>query len=156
MAIDYNQILPNLFIGTFPQGFDDIQHLKDYCWVTAVLSLQTDDDLLFRGIDWEGMGIFYRNLGIETCRIPMQDFDHEDQRKRLPDAVSVLAGLLSSGHIVYLHCTAGVGRSPVVAMAYLYWCLNMRCEDAIKHVRDRRLCWPFADLLEVSRSEKPI
>jgi hypothetical protein len=151
--IDFSQILPNLYIGTYPQSFDDIQHLKDCCGITAVLNLQSDEDLLFRGIDWQGMEIFYRNLGIETYRVPMQDFDHDDQQQRLPDVVSVLAGLLAADHIVYLHCNAGVGRSPLVAMAYLSWYLNMSREEAIRHVKERRLCWPFEDLLEVSRGE---
>ena len=44
--IDYSQILPNLYVGTYPQKAEDIQELKDCCGVTAVLSLQTDEDLL--------------------------------------------------------------------------------------------------------------
>jgi protein-tyrosine phosphatase len=121
-----------------------------------MLNLQTDEDLLLRGIDWQGMEIFYQNLNIETYWMPMQDFDHDDQRERLPDAVSVLAGLHASGHIVYLHCTAGVGRSPLVAMAYLYWGLNMGREEAIGYVKQRRFCLPCEDLLEANPSEKPV
>jgi hypothetical protein len=119
--IDYNQILPNLYTGTHPETLEDIQELKDRCGITAVLNLKTDEDLRERGIDCSAMGESYRRLGIEVLRVPLRDFDIEHQRQHLPEAVKVLAGLLASGHVAYLRCNAGMGRSPLVAMAYLYW-----------------------------------
>jgi predicted protein tyrosine phosphatase len=153
--IDYNQILPNLFIGTYPQNAEDIRELKDRCGVTAVLNLQTDEDLCERNIDWQVMEVNYKKLDIEVRRVPMRDFDYEHQRQHLPEAVRVLAGLLASGHITYLHCNAGVGRSPLVAMAYLYWCRDLGLKKAIQHVRQRRYCAPYEDLLEVSLRKSP-
>ena len=149
--INYDQILPNLYVGTYPENPEDIQELKDRSGVTAVLNLQTDEDLRERSIDWPEMEASYRRLGIEVHRVPLRDFDHEHQRQHLPEAVEVLAGLLVSGHVTYLHCNAGTGRSPLVAMAYLYWCRKMGREKAIKHVQERRYCSPYEDLLEVSR-----
>jgi protein-tyrosine phosphatase len=93
----------------------------------------------------------YKRLGIEVHRLPLRDFDYEHQRQHLPEAVEVLAGLLASGHVAYLHCNAGTGRSPLVAMAYLHWCCKMSRKKAIEHVRERRYCSPYEDLLEVSR-----
>ena len=145
--IDYDQILPNLYVGTYPETPEDIRELKDRCGITAVLNLQTDEDFLERGIDWPEMEESYRRLGLEVTRVPMRDFDPEDQRKHLPEAVSALAALLAKGHIVYLHCNAGTGRSPLVAMAYLHRYRNMSRRQAIKHVRDRRYCVPYEDLL---------
>jgi protein-tyrosine phosphatase len=87
-------------------------------------------------------------LGLEVQRVPLLDFDQEDQRQHLPHAVSALARLLASGHIVYLHCNAGTGRSPLVAMAYLHWYRKMGRKQAIKHVRDRRFSAPYEDLLK--------
>ncbi len=149
--INYDQILPNLYVGTYPETLKDIQELKDRHGVTAVLNLQTDEDLDERGIDWLAMEESYRRLGIEVHRVPMRDFDPAHQRQRLPEAVKVLENLLASRHITYLHCNAGTGRSPLVAMAYLYWCRKMSREQAIKHVQERRYCAPYEDLLELSR-----
>jgi atypical dual specificity phosphatase len=146
--IDYDQILPNLYVGTYPETLGDIRELKDRRGVTAVLSLQSDEDLRERGIDWPATEKSYQKLGFEVLRVPLRDFDQEDQRQHLPEAVSALAGLLASGHIVYLHCNAGTGRSPLVAMAYLYWYRKMGRKQAIKHVRDRRFCVSYEDLLE--------
>jgi protein-tyrosine phosphatase len=148
--IDYDQVLPNLYVGTYPESLEDIKALKDRHGVTSVLNLQTDEDLQERRIDWLAMEESYRRLGIEVHRVPMRDFDREHQRQHLPEAVKVLAGLLASGHITYLHCNAGTGRSPLVAMAYLHWCRKMDREQAIRHVRERRYSAPYEDLLKVS------
>ena len=80
-------------------------------------------------------------------RAPMRDFDAEHQRECLPQAVRILAELLTSGAVTYLHCTAGAGRSPLVAMAYLYWHGRMDRDEAIRHVHERRFCAPYEELL---------
>lgn len=41
-------------------------------------------------------------------------------------AVSALEGARASGAKVYVHCTAGLGRSPAVAIASLYWFTSMQ------------------------------
>ena len=33
--IDYDQILPNLYVGTYPEGIKDVRELKDQCGVTG-------------------------------------------------------------------------------------------------------------------------
>lgn len=151
--IDYAQILPGFYLGTYPEGFDDIEMLENKCGITAVLCLQTSEDLRGRNLEWSILKPTYEHFQIEAHRVPMRDFDYEDQRRVLPQAVSVLADLLTKGHTVYLHCNAGVGRSPLVAMAYLYWCRGLSLEEAINHVEELRCCSPSKDLLEVSRQD---
>jgi len=146
--IDCNEILPHLYVGTCPFGREDIHELKDRLGVTAVLNLQTDEDLQERGIRWPAMEKFYRKSGIEPHRVPLRDFDSSDQEEHLPEAAAALDRLLSGNHKVYLHCNAGIGRSPLVAMAYLYWYRKMGLEEAIRHVRDRRDCSPYEELLK--------
>jgi atypical dual specificity phosphatase len=146
--IDYNEILLHLYVGTCPYSRVDIGELKDRLGVTAVLNLQTDEDLRERGIHWRAMTKAYRKSGIEPHRVPLRDFDYNHQKEHLPDAVRALDRLLSANHTVYLHCNAGVGRSPLVAMAYLHGCRKMGLEEAIRHVRERRPCSPYEELLE--------
>ena len=105
-------------------------------------------------IDWPALEAVYQSLGIEVRRVPMRDFDHDDQAEKLAEAVEVLAALLDAGHTVYLHCNAGMGRSPLTAMAYLYWHRNISREDAIGYVKMRRPCFPYEDLLEVARKKE--
>jgi len=150
--VSFDQILPELYVGALPEGFDDLEALKD-CGVTAILSLQSDVDLRVRELRWQSQKAAYRRFGLEAQRAPMRDFDPEDQRLTLPGAVRALSRLLAAGHTVYLHCSAGVGRSPLVAMAYLYWCRRLGHKEAMEHVRERRSCTPNVELLEDSRRD---
>jgi len=150
--VSFDRILPELYVGALPEGSDDVEALRD-CGVSAVLSLQSDVDLRVRKLTWESQESTYRRFGLEAQRAPMRDFDPENQRLTLPGAVRVLSRLLAAGHTVYLHCSAGVGRSPLVAMAYLYWCRRFGLKEAIEHVRERRPCTPNVELLEDSRRD---
>ncbi len=58
------------------------------------------------------------------CQI--QDGSHQSVRANLPKAVRILYRALTekaknANDTVYLHCCKGLGRSPSVAAAYLYW-----------------------------------
>lgn len=68
-------------------------------------------------------------------------------RAKLYAAIQALNELLSEGHTVYLHCTAGIGRAPTVAIGYLHVCLGWDLEDAIAHVKMRRQCAPHLEAL---------
>lgn len=59
-----------------------------------------------------------------------RDFDPDSLRSGLPKAVSSLEWAISEGNgRVYVHCTAGLGRAPAVAIAYMYWFCNMDVSD---------------------------
>jgi len=98
--VDCDQILPDLYVGTYPQGFEDIRELKKRLRVSAALNLQTDQDVRERGIDWKLLEAHYKALDIDVHRVPMRDFDYDDQEEKLPEAVRVLSKLLATGHVV--------------------------------------------------------
>ena len=55
-----------------------------------------------------------------------RDFDPDSLRSGLPKAVSSLEWAISEGKgKVYVHCTAGLGRAPAVAIAYMFWFCGM-------------------------------
>ena len=54
-----------------------------------------------------------------------RDFDPNSLRYELPKIVSVIDRSISEGSKVYVHCTAGLGRAPGAAIAYLYWFRDM-------------------------------
>ena len=93
----FSQILEKLYVGSHPETLEDIESLKSSWGITAVLNLQTDEDLVQRGLDWSTLKAYYPDLDISIKRVQMRDFDYEDQRRTLPDAVKALARLLSSG-----------------------------------------------------------
>jgi hypothetical protein len=65
----------------------------------------------------------------------------------LPNCVATVERILATGNTLYLHCTAGVNRSPTVAVAYLHKCLQWPLERALEHIRGCRNCCPDADVI---------
>ncbi len=69
-----------------------------------------------------------------------RDFDPDSLRSMLPQAVQALAQAVLRGERVYVHCTAGLGRSPAVIIAYMYWWgyQSMQLDAAYKHLTEIR------------------
>ena len=116
--------------------------------ITGLLSLQSDDDLARRGLSWSMLWQFYLRAGITPVRIPIIDMDKRDLGRHLDTAVSALASAVSSGQRVFVHCTAGLNRSPTVIIAYLVAHRDMTLEDASAWVTTRHECVPYPDVLE--------
>ena len=136
-------ILPQLLVGSCPICRADIDQLKNQFGVTAVLNLQTDADFQNAGIDWTDLSSYYGELGIETRRAPVRDFDPAALRENLPSCVSQLDELLRNGRIVYVHCNAGINRSPSTIIAYLHWVQRQELGEAVWTVTSRHTCDPY-------------
>jgi protein-tyrosine phosphatase len=142
---DVARILPNLYIGAAPRSEGDVAGLKSILDISAVLSLQTERDLDVLDLFWDDLSEWYDTLGIATRRLPIEDFSPEALIDRIDEAIVALEMLLEAGHTVYMHCTAGVNRSPTVAVAYLNQVERMPLEDALELVVQQR---PQADPYE--------
>ncbi len=153
--VDYDPILPELFVGSYPESGEEIDQLKKETGITAVLSLQTDEDLDLLRLDWPALETCYKTSGIELRRVPVRDFDPEDLQAKLPECVRALDQLLSAGHSAFLHCTAGAGRSPTVAIAYLHWCRGWDLGQAAAHVKGCRPCSPSLDAIRSAARPEP-
>jgi protein-tyrosine phosphatase len=154
--MDYVELFGHLFLGSRPETTADIDRLRLDLGITAVLNLQTDDDMRAVNLVWEPLEAHYKKSGIELCRVPVRDFDPVDLRKKLPKCVGSLEHLLALGHSVYLHCTLGAARSPTVAIAYLHWCRGWNLEEAVTCVKKQWQCSPNLEAvrLAVWRSAK--
>jgi protein-tyrosine phosphatase len=147
-AMDCDRITSNLFVGSCLLDRKEAEELRSL-GVTAILSLQTKQDMGKRGIEWEEKAAFVAKLPFRN--VPVTDFDAADLQRKLPECVAVLDRMLKAGYTVYLHCTAGTGRSPTVAAAYLHWCLAWPLERALAHVRDARDCSPNVEAIRSAR-----
>ncbi len=152
--MDYSKILPRLYLGSCPGSTADVDALRRI-GITAIVSLQTEEDLEYWGIDGDRLAAHYRKLGIEVRRVPVRDFSPEDLRRELPRCVDVLDELLRSGHTVYVHCNAGVNRSPSVVIAYLHWIEQWDLEQALAHVRACRDCDPYLEAIQLAARSAP-
>jgi protein-tyrosine phosphatase len=146
-------ILKNrLFVGSCPMTEGDIIQLKAE-GVTAVLNMQTDDDIRNREIDWAAMEDAYRRHGIAIRRFPVEDFSPSDMRRKLRAGVRILDELIHAGHVVYLHCNAGINRSPTLAVAYLHWVGKMDLVEARDYVMSCRPCDPYVQEIRMAEQE---
>jgi protein-tyrosine phosphatase len=70
--------------------------------------------------------VFYLLHTLIVAWLQAVDFDPDSLRSQLPKSVSALEWAISQckGR-VYVHCTAGLGRAPAVATAYMFWFKNM-------------------------------
>lgn len=145
-------VQPNLFVGPNPLCDVDFEELKSQN-ITAILSLQTEEDLREGGMDLAQEAA--TTAGLVFRSVPVRDFDPADLALRLPDCVTALERLLNDGHAVYVHCTAGVNRSPTVVIAYLHWCGGWGLEQAVFHLQSIRNCSPNPDAIRRARWTQP-
>ncbi len=148
--MDYTQVLDEVYVGSYPDGREAIDTLRRHLGVTAVLNLQTDDDMKRLGCDWPQLQSYYRRAKIKVRRVPVRDFDPEDLRRNLPRCVQALGELLRENHTVYVHCSAGLGRAPSVVVTYLNWVRQCELEAAVGHVTSRRSCSPNLEAIRLA------
>jgi len=137
-------ITDKIFVGPCPYDPDDFHSLKAKS-VTAILSLLTEEDAeeLHMSEEESHAGA----AGLAFFHVPVTDFDDLDLKRKLPACVEVLDNLLKQGHTVYVHCTAGVNRSPTVIAAYLHWRLQWPLNEVLERLQERRSCCPRGDLI---------
>ncbi|KAJ3680933.1 hypothetical protein LUZ60_015422 [Juncus effusus] len=143
LGMNYAIIRDNLIVGSQPQKPEDINHLKEEQNVAYILCLQQDSDIEYWGIDLQSILNRCDELGVTHMRTPTRDFDGDSLRRHIPKAVSMLDWAISQKKgRVYVHCTAGLGRAPAVAIAYMFWFCNLDLNKAYKELTSKRPCGP--------------
>lgn len=154
-TLTYAQLLPNLFIGSHPRTVEDIERLRREAGITAVLNIHTDEDMRSVNLDFPPLEAHYKTRTVILRRTPMVE-EQIELRAKLCTAIQALSELLAEGHIVYLHCTAGIGRAPTVAIGYLHNCLGWDWDDAVTHVKLRRECAPHLEALRLALADQAL
>ena len=146
--LSHNPIDDWLHVGSYPSEPADITHLAKELGVTAVVNLQSDEDFALRAINWQAFWNVYTANGIAVERVPIQDFMRPDLLRHMEEAVETVRRFRDGGSTVYLHCNAGVNRSPTVAIGYYALHGGLSVADAAALVRGRRECVPYLDVVE--------
>lgn len=133
-SLNWNEITPQIVVGTCPMTADDLTRLREEADISAVLCLQHDECLAYWGIDYSRLRRRAVEMALTLIRCPIRDFDIPDMRRRLPLAVATLASLQMARHRTYVHCTAGLGRSPLTVLGYLTLVECLDAEEAISRI----------------------
>lgn len=142
----YHYIAPDMIVGSQPRNAHDVDALKAE-GVGVILNLQQDKDLAYWKVDLGEISARASHHGMQLVRTPAVDFSPHSLRETLPRAVRALEDARASGAKVYVHCTAGLGRSPAVAIASLYWFTSMQLHEAYAYLTGIRPCGPSKDAI---------
>jgi hypothetical protein len=141
------EVTPQLFLGPAPVDPDDFRQLKKLN-VTAIFSVEKADEGSGYEIEDERIGASI--AGIKFTNLEVADFDRAELAMKLPECVKALETMVAAGDTVYLHCTAGVNRSPTVAVAYLHWNCGRPLDEALEAVSMCRNCVPDGEAVRLA------
>jgi protein-tyrosine phosphatase len=147
MLEHFSNLDSDLAVGSYPHAPEHVGFLKGE-GVSSVINLQSDRDLGALGVVWPIMWQFYVREGVQVTRVPVIDFDRKDLLRYLDDAVAAIAASVDAGRKTYVHCSAGMNRSPTSIIAYLAAHREMPMSDAIAWMSERHRCIPYPDVLE--------
>jgi Glycogen recognition site of AMP-activated protein kinase/Dual specificity phosphatase, catalytic domain len=148
-GMNYNRILKDLIVGSCLQQATDVDILADKEGVRTVLCLQEDSDMAYFSLDVAPIRSRCTSRSdILHLRHAIRDFDPFSLRRRLPGAVALLSQQAAvRGGTSYVHCTAGLGRAPATALAYMWWIKGIPLDEAYALLTGIRPCKPKADAI---------
>ena len=127
----------NIFMGTYLENEQDFKTISEK-GIDTILNVQTDRDLKYRQLNINELNNYANKYGIKIERYPIEDFNKEELYNKLKGAADLLNQLIKEGKTVYVHCTAGIGRSPSIVVIYLILYENYPIRDAIEFCKKFR------------------
>ncbi|XP_078427552.1 dual specificity protein phosphatase (DsPTP1) family protein [Wolffia australiana] len=154
LGMNYDFIRPDLIVGSCLQTPEDVDELRKI-GVKTIFCLQQNPDLEYFGVDIVAIQDYAKQFeDIAHYRAEIRDFDGFDLRMRLPAVVSKLfKAVKRNGGVAYIHCTAGLGRAPAVALAYMFWVLGYKLSDAHELLLSQRSCFPKIDAIKSATAD---
>ncbi|MEW5308603.1 MAG: hypothetical protein WDW38_000548 [Sanguina aurantia] len=154
-GLDFNRILPDLIVGSCLQTPADVDRLAEQEGVTTVFCLQEDCDMEWFNLDIGAIvsrRCFSGRRMDQHLGMPVRDFDPFDLRLKLPKVIARLTKEHdpAAGGTIYIHCTAGMGRAPGAALAYMNWFRKFQLDEGYKLVTGLRRCSPKVEAIRAS------
>lgn len=152
--LNWDRVRDDIVIGSCPRTATDIDEIQAGTAATAILSVQCDDCRSALRIDLDEHMRHADRRGLVLRNTPMRDFDVEDQRRHLVDAVVGLTRLLRAGHRVYVHCTAGINRAPLTVLGFFTFVEGLHHDAALALIHaGRPQAEPYWDAWHGCRSD---
>lgn len=128
-----DEIEPGLWLGRAPQSPEDFAALRDL-GVQDLVTLQTEDEARSGGVHPTVAFRLAAMMGLVLHRCPIVDFNAASLRNGARPAAETLAALRGRGRRVYVHCRAGINRSPTIVACYLALARGLSPADACAEV----------------------
>ncbi len=131
---------PDLYVTILPGRRDRMRDLKKDLdtlvsdKVSAVMCLVTPDELEYYGVS--DLVPQYQKRGLETLTFPILD-QHAPGTQGLDESLHWIEKQRAMGHSVLIHCVGGLGRSGLMAAAYLMQ-KGLDLQKAVETVRQAR------------------
>ena len=130
----YSRVTPSLYVG--PQHRENGKRALLQAGITHTVNMRSEFDDAAHGLALDATP-----TRESYCHLPTPD-DHAPSPAHLSAGVAFIDGAIEDGGKVYIHCSAGVGRAPTMAAAYLI-SRGHSLEDALALIRTAR---PFIRL----------
>lgn len=126
---EYNEIIPNLYIGNIDSA-KNIKFIKDKK-IKVIINCSNSIPNYFQ----YNTNIEYYRLGVDDSLL---NEDIELMAKYLPQYVNIINNSLLQNKPVLVHCYAGRQRSACLIAAYLIYKYKYSIEDAYKYIISKR------------------
>jgi hypothetical protein len=150
-GMNYARAFDRIIVGSCPQNASDVDTLKKE-GVGIIFCLQQDSDMAHFNLDIEPIRRRSEEVGIAHVREPIPDFDPLSLRRHLPAAVKRLVAELDArpAELAYIHCTAGLGRAPGLALAYMFMIEGSCLDEAYERLFAVRRCHPQLGMIRAA------
>lgn len=127
----------NVGVGPCPNAKDLLGTLVTWrkFGVDMIVSAQPENEA--RSLGLENEATYARTAKLDFMRIPIPDHTAPPFTRDVLDAIETIADYVRSGKRVYIHCFAGIGRSPALAAAVLVR-NGMNPREAVQALRKAR------------------
>ena len=82
-----------------------------------------------------------KEKGIKYKRCSIEDMNNPDFVENADEGIEIMEQILSSGENIYVHCSAGIYRSPQMIALYLIAIKKYQLEEAVTLLEERH---PYA------------
>jgi protein-tyrosine phosphatase len=130
----FSQITPQILVGSYPRSVMDIHKLKENK-VSAIFSIQSERDFKSHGLTPYFLSLICQEQGIKYKRCSILDMNNDDFINKAEGGVKMMRDLIKDGEKVYVHCSAGIYRSPQMIALYLTLFEKYSIEQAVNTIK---------------------
>ena len=131
----YSRVTPALYVG--PQHRANGKRALAQAGIAYILNMRSEFDDATHNLTLDDPnGSSPADARASYCHLPTPD-DEAPSMAHLAQGIAFIEDAIGSGGKVYIHCSAGVGRAPTMAAAYLIH-RGYSIDDALDLIRSAR------------------